>query len=50
MQPETKNAIFKGRKIRKTLHQNEWWFSVIDVCEVLTDSADAGAYWRKLKQ
>ncbi|MCK5212186.1 Bro-N domain-containing protein, partial [Candidatus Parcubacteria bacterium] len=28
----------------------EWWFSVIDVCEVLTESVDAGAYWRKLKQ
>lgn len=47
---ETKIAIFKGKKIRKTLHQNEWWFSVVDVCEALTDSPDAGAYWRKLKQ
>ena len=43
-------AIFKGKKIRKTLHNNEWWFSVVDVCGVLTDSPDAGAYWRKLKQ
>jgi len=43
-------AIFKGRKIRKTLHNNEWWFSVVDVVEVLTQSDDAGAYWRKLKQ
>ena len=46
----TKIALFKGKKIRKTLFQNEWWFSVVDVCEVLTDSVDAGAYWRKLKQ
>jgi len=46
----TKIALFKGRKIRKMLHKNEWWFSVVDVCEVLTDSTDAGAYWRKLKQ
>jgi len=29
---------------------DEWFFSVIDVIAVLTDSADAGAYWRKLKQ
>ncbi|MBI4743581.1 MAG: Bro-N domain-containing protein [Actinobacteria bacterium] len=50
MQPDTKIAIFKGRKVRKTLHQNEWWFSVVDVCGVLTDSVDAGAYWRKLKE
>jgi len=47
---ETRIAIFKGREIRKTLYNNEWWFSVIDVCEALTDSVDAGAYWRKLKQ
>ncbi len=50
MQTDTKIAIFKGRKIRKTLYNNEWWFSVVDVCEALTDSVDAGAYWRKLKQ
>ena len=43
-------AIFKGTKIRKTIHDGEWWFSVIDVVEALIDSADAGAYWRKLKE
>ena len=46
----TKIALFKGKKIRKTIYKNEWWFSVVDICEVLTDSTDAGAYWRKLKQ
>ncbi|MEK9168482.1 MAG: Bro-N domain-containing protein [Patescibacteria group bacterium] len=43
-------AIFKGKSIRKTIFQKEWWFSVIDVVEILTNSPDAGAYWRKLKQ
>ncbi len=47
---DTKLAIFKGKEIRKTIHNNEWWFSVVDVCGVLTESVDAGAYWRKLKQ
>ena len=46
----TQIAIFKGNKIRKTLHNNEWWFSVVDVVEVLTNSVDPGSYWRKLKQ
>jgi len=46
----TKIAIFKGKKIRKTTHNNEWWFSLVDVCTILTESADGGAYWRKLKQ
>ncbi|NCN65765.1 MAG: Bro-N domain-containing protein [Candidatus Altiarchaeum hamiconexum] len=47
---DNKIAIFKGKKIRRIIYQNEWWFSVVDVCEALTDSIDAGAYWRKLKQ
>ncbi len=48
--PETHIAVFKGKDIRKTIYNNEWWFSVVDICGVLTDSPDAGAYWRKLKQ
>ncbi len=43
-------ALFKGKEIRKTIYNNEWWFSVVDVCGALTDSLDSGAYWRKLKQ
>lgn len=34
-------AIFKGRQVRRVLHQNEWWFSVVDVVGALTDSPDA---------
>lgn len=49
MHPDTKIAIFRGRKIRKTLHQNEWWFSVVDVVEALTDSANSRDYWYKMK-
>lgn len=48
--PSTKIALFKGRKVRKLIRNDEWWFSVVDVCGVLSDSADPGAYWRKLKQ
>lgn len=46
----TQIAIFKGKQVRKIIYNNEWWFSVVDVVGVLTDSIDAGAYWRKLKQ
>jgi hypothetical protein len=41
--------LFQEQAIRRSWHENEWWFSVVDVCAVLTGSADAGAYWRKLK-
>ena len=47
---ETQLAVFQHREIRKTIHENEWWFSVVDVCGVLTESQNPGAYWRKLKQ
>ena len=43
-------VVFQNRNIRRTWHNNEWFFSDIDVVAILTDSADAGAYWRKLKQ
>jgi DNA-damage-inducible protein D len=42
-------AIFKGQRIRKTLHNNEWWFSVIDVVSALTNSENARDYWYKMK-
>jgi hypothetical protein len=47
---ETKLAVFESAKVRKVIHNNEWWFSAVDVCAVLTGSADSGAYWRKLNQ
>ncbi|MFA6388799.1 MAG: hypothetical protein WCW27_06075 [Patescibacteria group bacterium] len=46
-------AIFKGKTIRKTLFQKEWWFSVVDVIQVLLDQPDdlkARKYWNKLAQ
>lgn len=46
---ETKIAIFKGKGIRKTIHKGEWWFSVVDVIEVLTDSVNPRDYWFKMK-
>ncbi|HGF0427562.1 TPA: Bro-N domain-containing protein [Legionella pneumophila] len=50
MSRETAVVLFKEKKVRRKWHNDEWWFSVVDVCSVLTDSLDAGAYWRKLKQ
>jgi hypothetical protein len=55
MKKESKNktiAIFNGNQIRRHWDEEKglWYFSVVDVVRVLTDSVDAGAYWRKLKQ
>jgi len=43
-------AVFQETTIRRVWHNEEWWFSVVDVCAILTASPDAGAYWRKFKQ
>ena len=45
----TKIALFKGKQIRKTFYNNEWWFSVVDVIEVLTGSQNANDYWYRMK-
>src|SRR3990172_8532009 len=47
---ETHLAVFKGKKIRRTLHNNEWWFVINDVIETLTDSNDPAQYFKRLKQ
>jgi len=46
---ENKIAIFKGKKIRRTMHNGEWWFSIIDVVEVLTGTERPRKYWSDLK-
>ena len=43
-------AVFEGKSIRRIWHNNEWYFSIIDVVGVLTGSADAKDYWYRLKQ
>lgn len=45
----TKIAIFKGKQVRRIIYQNEWWFSVVDVVEVLTDSNKPRVYWNAMK-
>lgn len=49
MESETKIAIFKGNKIRKTIHNNEWWFVVEDVVLALIDSANVKDYINKMR-
>ena len=44
--------LFEDQKIRTAWDEEkeEWYFSVVDVVAVLTESKDPAAYWRKLKQ
>ncbi|GHT04174.1 hypothetical protein AGMMS49525_10220 [Bacteroidia bacterium] len=44
--------IFEEKNVRAAWDEasEEWYFSVVDVVSILTDSIDPSAYWRKLKQ
>ena len=49
---EQELEFFFDDKVRKVWHkqEEEWYFSIVDVCQALTDSADGRKYWNKLKQ
>jgi len=46
----TKIDLFRGKKVRKTTYDNEWWFVVEDVIAVLTDSADSKQYLQRMRK
>ena len=47
---ENRVALFEQKEIRRTWQDEKWYFSVVDVVSVLTDSVDGRKYWNKLKQ
>ena len=49
---EEQNALipFEGKPIRKIWHDDEWYFSIVDVISVLTDSPVPRKYWGKVKK
>ena len=49
---DDKLELFENQPIRTAWveEEEEWYFSVVDVCQVLTESADGRKYWNKLKQ
>jgi len=45
----TKITIFEEREVRRVWHQEKWYFSVSDVVEVLSESADVKQYVKKMR-
>jgi len=43
-------AVFEGKQVRKVFLNGQWWFAIIDVVEVLTDSMDPRQYLKKMRQ
>jgi DNA-damage-inducible protein D len=50
MNMETKLVLFKNKEIRRILHENEWYFAVVDVVAALTDSDKPRDYWYRMKK
>lgn len=50
--PKNNIRLFESQEIRTAWDEDDekWWFSIVDVVATLTESVDAAAYWRKLKQ
>ena len=49
MDEKNKLVVFQDKKIRRIWHNDEWYFSVVDVVAVLTDSSIPKRYWSDLK-
>jgi len=47
---DNKPALFEGKRIRKTLHEEAWWFVIVDVVAVLTDSANPSGYLKDMRR
>ena len=47
---EGRIVVFQEQAIRRTWHEDQWWFSVIDVVGVLSESRNANRYWSDLKR
>jgi DNA-damage-inducible protein D len=43
-------VVFQDKKIRRIWYKDEWYFSVVDIIQALTDSLDAKDYWYRLKK
>jgi len=43
-------AIFRGKQIRRTIHNNEWWFAIVDIVSVLTDSVQPEGYIKDMRR
>ncbi len=49
MNQEKSLVVFQDKKIRRIWHNNEWWFSVIDIVGILSESTEPRNYWKVLK-
>lgn len=50
IQSENHIVVFNDKNIRRTFHNNEWWFVITDVIAALTDSVNSSLYLKAMKR
>ena len=50
LNPETRIALFQRKEVRRTIHNNEWWFVISDAVAALTDSVDPQGYIKDMRR
>ena len=49
MEQDNKIILFQEKAIRRVWYNEQWYFSVVDIIEVLTDSLQPKTYWAMMK-
>jgi DNA-damage-inducible protein D len=43
-------TVFEEKEVRRVWENEQWYFAVVDIIAILTQSVNPCAYWRKLKE
>lgn len=46
----TKISVFQNKKVRQTIYKNEWWFVIVDIIAILTNSAQPDGYIKDMRR
>ena len=50
IEPHNRLVVFQGKEIRRAWRDNEWYYSLVDVVGILTDSANPTDYLKKIRK
>src|SRR4030042_5081497 len=48
--PQNKLVVFQNKEVRRAWHNNEWFYSLVDIVDALTDSSNPTDYLKKIRK